>query len=145
MFDDYYFRAPSRDSFLKDIFNVLSGANIDPYSKNLIGQTEDGEKLLRRGAVIVESGEWTATPPTLGDDGDVTQKAETGDHALINIRTGDDEVQDLIESFDVSDAETSPSGVPDSEKLDNGTHRVTKPSSPVVTFDAPDVASPTAT
>jgi len=145
MFNDYYFRAPSKDSFLKDILSVLSGAEIDPYSKNLIGKTEDGEKVIRRGVVIVESGEWTATPPTLGDDGDVTQKAETGDYALINIRTGDDEVQDLIESFDVSDAETNPSEVPDSEKLAEGTHRVTKPGSLVVTFDAPDVASPTTT
>ena len=145
MFNDYYFRAPSRDSFLKDIFNVLSEADLDTYSKNLIGKTEDGEKVLRRGVFIVESGEWTATAPTLGDDGDVIEGAETGDHALINIRTSDGQVQDLIESFDVSDAETSPSEVPDSEKLAEGTHRVTKPDSLVVTFDAPDVVEPTIT
>ncbi len=129
----YYFRSPNRSTFLSDLKSEMQDAGIDPYAEKAVVETQDGDQL-GQGIDLIPAGQWYETAPTYADDGKLTTEGTTGDYALINVRTAEEDIQGFCESFDAQDPALSPSEVPDTEKVGGGSHRVEAPQTPVRRF-----------
>lgn len=130
----YYLRGPTRADLLSDLQSVLT----PEVSQYLTEDPDTGELSIDTSvAVLVPEGEWWLTPPEWDHSTDPPTKTKSGtaaDYAILNVRTDDPALQELIESFAPSDPAKEPSKVPAEEKIGTGTHRVTEPSTPARVF-----------
>lgn len=90
----FHFRASDRQSLLDGLLQTAQEEGVDPSS--LVTQDEDGEYQIDTSiGLFLDAGEWWETEPT-----DSTAGTE-GSEALANIRTGDPELQSLLETISV--------------------------------------------
>jgi hypothetical protein len=128
-FYDYYFRSSSVQAFIEDVKSELNDAGIDPYEAGVLCVTHEGDdKLDPRVFAYRDAGRWHTTDPTQDDPGTVA------DYAIINARTTSRGLSQFVEGYDASNSTTDPSNVPESEKIGNDTHRITKPNDPKLSW-----------
>jgi len=134
-YKNYFLRGLTRADLLSDLQSVLP--NDTPYlweetdqEGNLTGRLVIDNSI----AVLVPEGEWWLTRPEYDSDGNVITQGDAATYAILNVRTDDPALQELIEQFAASDPSLEPSSVPPEEKIGTGTHRITEPTSPARVF-----------
>jgi len=122
---EFFLRAPDLQSAITDAKNALEAAGIDPFEKMLETDTDGNVVLNETWAVHHPPGSWYAERPTESSGGTV------GGHCLINLRTNDERIAEVVQSFNTTDPKLDPPEVAPENKAPNGLSRIAPPDTPI--------------